>query len=108
MSFSSFKKCQYLYPLCKVPFRLFAARNAGSSSKSGAPVLLWAMPVVSFGLGTWQVHRLQWKKSLIQQLEDRTMREPLEIEDRLVDELVRDGQLIEVTARNIQLVLPQT
>ena len=91
MLFHSLRNCQYLYLLHKVPFRQFTAKNAGTSPKSRAPVLLWAMPVVSFGLGTWQVHRLQWKKSLIQQLEDRTMREPLEIQDRLVNNLIKDG-----------------
>lgn len=65
-------------------FKKFSTKGAGISPKTGAPLLLTAMPVISFGLGTWQVYRLQWKKSLIKQLEDRTMREPLEITDRLV------------------------
>ncbi|KAI8928562.1 SURF1 family-domain-containing protein, partial [Entophlyctis helioformis] len=32
---------------------------------------LWAIPVVTFGLGVWQIQRLQWKNSLIQQAQDR-------------------------------------
>ena len=78
MSLYSVRK--YLFSSC----RHFATKNASESSKSKVPLLLWAMPVVSFGLGTWQVKRLGWKKSLIKQLEDRTTKEPLEITDRLV------------------------
>ncbi len=84
MSHYSFRKSPHLLFPCKVLFRQFASNNASVSSKGRAPLLLAAMPVISFGLGTWQVYRLQWKKSLIQQLEDRTMKEPLEITDRLV------------------------
>jgi hypothetical protein len=80
----SLRKCLFIYSPCNVVFRNFASKNARASLKGPAPLLLAAMPVISFGLGTWQVYRLQWKKSLIQQLEDRTMKEPLEITDRLV------------------------
>ena len=79
----SFRKCSYIYSPCKVVFRTFATNNTSASLKGQAPLLLAAMPIISFGLGTWQVYRLQWKKSLIQQLEDRTMKEPLEITDSL-------------------------
>ena len=34
--------------------------------------LLLIIPVSTFGLGTWQIHRLQWKKGLIKELEERT------------------------------------
>ena len=84
MALHSFRKCPYLFLPCKVLFRQFATKNGSVSSKGHVPLLLAAMPVISFGLGTWQVYRLQWKKSLIQQLEDKTMKEPLEITDRLV------------------------
>lgn len=79
MPFHLFGKYSYLFLS-----RQFSANNGSVSLKSRAPFLLAAMPVISFGLGTWQVYRLQWKKSLIQQLEDRTMKEPLEITDRFV------------------------
>lgn len=84
MALHSFRNCPYLFLPCKVLFRQFATKNGSVSSKGHVPLLLAAMPVISFGLGTWQVYRLQWKKSLIQQLEDKTMKEPLEITDRLV------------------------
>ncbi|KAF8329119.1 SURF1 family-domain-containing protein [Cantharellus anzutake] len=35
------------------------------------------MPIVCFGLGTWQVNRLKWKVSLIDDLEDKLSREPM-------------------------------
>ncbi|VVT56797.1 uncharacterized protein SAPINGB_P005284 [Magnusiomyces paraingens] len=39
--------------------------------------LLVLMPIVSFGLGTWQVKRLRWKTDLISQAEDRLTLPPL-------------------------------
>lgn len=33
---------------------------------------LLVIPVTTFGLGTWQVFRLQWKVNLIKKLEERT------------------------------------
>ncbi|KAJ3264782.1 hypothetical protein HDU77_007631 [Chytriomyces hyalinus] len=41
--------------------------NATSMSVS----LLWAFPVVTFGLGCWQVQRLQWKVNLIEDAKSR-------------------------------------
>ncbi|CAB4041072.1 surfeit locus 1-like, partial [Paramuricea clavata] len=91
MALHSFRKCPYLFLPCKVLFRQFATKNGSASSKGHVPLLLAAMPVISFGLGTWQVYRLQWKKSLIQQLEDKTMKEPLEITDSL--EFLKDEEM---------------
>lgn len=41
--------------------------------------LLVLMPIVSFGLGTWQVKRLRWKTSLITEAESKLTLPPLEI-----------------------------
>jgi len=38
-----------------------------------------AVPLTTFGLGTWQVFRYQWKQNLIQELEAKTMAEPVEM-----------------------------
>ncbi|XP_028395005.1 surfeit locus protein 1-like [Dendronephthya gigantea] len=90
MAIYSLRRWSYAFSRCKMVFK-FSTRSASMTSKNRAPLLLTAMPVISFGLGTWQVYRLQWKKSLIKQLEDRTMREPLEITDSL--ELLKDEKM---------------
>lgn len=72
---------QYISQVHRTIFRHFVAQYSNAPDKQKGSLLLLAMPIVSFGLGTWQVYRLQWKKSLIQELEDRTMKEPLEISD---------------------------
>lgn len=41
--------------------------------------LLVLMPIVSFGLGTWQVKRLRWKTNLITEAESKLALPPLEI-----------------------------
>lgn len=50
--------------------------GAGSKFFFGLLVL---MPIVSFGLGTWQVKRMQWKLNLISQAEDRLLLPPFEL-----------------------------
>ncbi|KAI9193123.1 SURF1 family-domain-containing protein [Polychytrium aggregatum] len=46
-----------------------ASTFPSSSRTSGG--WLWIFPVITFGLGCWQVYRLQWKLDLIQTLEAR-------------------------------------
>jgi len=53
-----------------------AQSESKSSFKSN---LLLAIPIVTFGLGTWQVYRLQWKKNLIKELETKTSSPPVEL-----------------------------
>jgi surfeit locus 1 family protein len=43
------------------------------------------IPVTTFGLGTWQVFRLQWKLGLIDELERKTTEDPITIPTELVD-----------------------
>ncbi|XP_031574495.1 surfeit locus protein 1-like [Actinia tenebrosa] len=60
-----------------------ARQNHGKESKM--QYLLLGIPVTAFGLGTWQVQRLSWKKSLIKDMENRTTMEPLSMPDRIED-----------------------
>ncbi|XP_032674329.1 surfeit locus protein 1 isoform X2 [Odontomachus brunneus] len=40
---------------------------------------LLAIPIVAFGLGTWQIKRWRWKLNLIDNLEQRTTAEPIDL-----------------------------
>ena len=42
-------------------------------------VVIGFIPIFTFALGTWQVRRRRWKLDLIEQLNDQTNREPLEL-----------------------------
>lgn len=43
--------------------------------------IIGCIPIFTFYLGTWQLRRLKWKLDLIEQLNDQTNREPLELPD---------------------------
>ncbi|XP_006624467.1 surfeit locus protein 1 [Apis dorsata] len=46
---------------------------------------LLSIPICAFMLGTWQIQRLQWKRSLIDKLKSRTNHEPIELPENLED-----------------------
>ncbi|KAL7304156.1 hypothetical protein TKK_0003455 [Trichogramma kaykai] len=46
---------------------------------------LLSIPVITFGLGTWQVRRREWKIKLIKDLEERLAREPVPLPENLDD-----------------------
>ncbi|XP_014208220.1 surfeit locus protein 1 [Copidosoma floridanum] len=46
---------------------------------------LLSIPVITFGLGTWQVGRRQWKLDLLKDLQDRLSKEPIEMPENLDD-----------------------
>ncbi|KAJ8670657.1 hypothetical protein QAD02_001916 [Eretmocerus hayati] len=48
-------------------------------------IFLLSIPVITFGLGTWQVGRRQWKLELIKDLEQKLSSEPVEIPENLRD-----------------------
>lgn len=54
--------------------------------------LLWLMPVISFGLGTWQVKRLRWKTDLISEAEDRLTLPPLTLPPVLNPEIAASSE----------------
>lgn len=41
------------------------------------------IPIIAFGLGTWQVQRLDWKTKLITKFEDRLVKPPLPLPPRI-------------------------
>lgn len=44
-----------------------------------AVLLLAFMPIFTFSLGVWQIQRLQWKLQLIDELESKLKKEPLDL-----------------------------
>ena len=43
----------------------------------GTMLILVAMPITSFALGTWQIYRLKWKKGLIERYSENLRQEPI-------------------------------
>jgi cytochrome oxidase assembly protein ShyY1 len=57
------------------------------------------IPITAFGLGTWQVYRLQWKSKLIAVLEDRLVRDPLPLPPTVDPKAAKDFDHRRVEAR---------
>ncbi|KAM0798281.1 SURF1 family-domain-containing protein [Usnea florida] len=63
--------------------------KSGRKHGPGLLVLL-LIPGIAFGLGTWQVFRLQWKTDLIARFEDRILRPPLPLPPRIDPAAIKD------------------
>lgn len=48
------------------------------------------IPIIAFGLGTWQVQRLDWKTKTIAKFEDRLVRPPLPLPPRVDPDAISD------------------
>lgn len=48
------------------------------------------IPIISFGLGTWQIQRLEWKTNLIAKFEDRLVKPPLPLPPRVDPDAISD------------------
>ena len=48
------------------------------------------MPLIAFGLGTWQIFRLEWKTNLIAKFEDRIIKPPLPLPPRVDPDAIKD------------------
>lgn len=57
--------------------------RAGGRRHGPGLLVLVAIPLTAFALGTWQVYRLRWKTDLIAKCEDRLYRAPLPLPPRL-------------------------
>ena len=53
------------------------------SSLSPTLLMLGFIPIFTFGLGIWQIQRLQWKVNLIDELEERLHSSPLPLPGRV-------------------------
>ncbi|KAJ2815823.1 surf-like protein, partial [Coemansia erecta] len=52
---------------------------------------LFTIPIIAFGLGTWQVQRLKWKMALLDEVNDRMHRRPIPLPLRVsADEIGRN------------------
>ncbi|CAN6624823.1 cytochrome oxidase assembly protein Shy1p [Trichomonascus vanleenenianus] len=54
--------------------------------------LLVLMPIISFGLGTWQVRRLRWKNNVIAEAEYRLSLPPLPLPPQINPAVVQTGE----------------
>jgi len=62
------------------PPRAGAAAGLGRSKKPRYSIWwLATVPAVAFGLGVWQVYRLQWKRGLLEEVHDAARKPPVEI-----------------------------
>ncbi|EGG19431.1 surf1 family protein [Cavenderia fasciculata] len=59
-------------------------------------------PIISFGLGSWQVYRYQWKKEIIQKAKENVEMEPIEMNDSLVDSLLQSSELSDDSKKRLE------
>jgi len=59
------------------------------------------IPIIAFGLGTWQVQRLDWKTKLVAKFEDRLVRPPLPLPPRVDPDAIADFDYRRVYATGI-------
>lgn len=57
------------------------------------------IPITAFGLGSWQVQRLDWKSKLIAKFEDRLVRDPLPLPPQIDPMAVKDFDYRRVYAK---------
>jgi len=64
--------------------------------ETGGPLFL-SIPIITFGLGCWQIKRLYWKRGLIEELEERTGADPIPLS--LKPEDLENAQYTRVTVK---------
>jgi len=66
-------------------FRLNSNQAESNAEPSKSYRLLLLMPLTAFGLGSWQVHRLQWKKERIRDLELRSQADAVPLPTNIME-----------------------
>lgn len=64
--------------------------RAGGKRHGAGLIVLALIPIIAFGLGTWQVKRLSWKSELIARFEDRLVRDPLPLPPHIDPAAIKD------------------
>jgi cytochrome oxidase assembly protein ShyY1 len=60
------------------------------------------MPIFTFGLGTWQLQRLQWKVNLIDEMQEKLEREPIGLPQHVKSGLFSSSSsLLQVLITNV-------
>ena len=68
------------------------SRRKGSLGKKIVLGLMFAMPIISFYLGTWQVRRLKWKTKLIAACETKLTYEPIPLPKSFTPDMCEDWE----------------
>ncbi|KAI9613614.1 hypothetical protein KEM48_003742 [Puccinia striiformis f. sp. tritici PST-130] len=65
-------------------------------------LVLVSVPILTFALGTWQVQRLNWKKELIHDLENKMALEPISLPKQSILELFLNSNTEKLIKREIR------
>eukprot|EP01135_Chromosphaera_perkinsii_P008468 Nk52_evm36s1360 gene=Nk52_evmTU36s1360 len=66
-----------------IPKDAFSRNKKSSSSSVRIGPMFLILPLISFGLGVWQTYRLQWKKGMQAELEERQKMPPIGLDEHL-------------------------
>ncbi|KAG0143918.1 hypothetical protein CROQUDRAFT_80559 [Cronartium quercuum f. sp. fusiforme G11] len=64
-------------------------------------VVLICVPLLTFGLGTWQVQRLKWKQHLIQDLEDKMRVDPIRLPESINPEVIPEFEYRKIRVQGV-------
>ncbi|CAI4038805.1 hypothetical protein SMKI_06G1530 [Saccharomyces mikatae IFO 1815] len=73
------------------------SRKDGSFGKKIVLGLMFAMPIISFYLGTWQMRRLKWKTKLIAACESKLTYEPISLPKSFTPNMCEEWEYRKVT-----------
>ncbi|KAL1918820.1 uncharacterized protein VTP21DRAFT_2842 [Calcarisporiella thermophila] len=90
-----------LFPRINRPFSS-ASKSIFTRDQKPSPLktaLIAAVPLVFFGLGTWQISRLRWKVNLISELESRIAQDAVLLPRRITEDSLDDFEYRRVIAK---------